>query len=198
MYITINDEVEIKPLKSKDNSFVKNNNLKLHLHIPRLSHHTKKKKLELSWRGKPKSIMLLTSLKYSKDKKTTKKNSYTATLYIGWSFLIQRVQITSEQMATIMTSSTIVTKLASKWIKLPKHSITEALELVSLCINVQLVEAVNYTATYYGKLSSDNSDVCVLVKAQKGEKGQISVEIKTISQEISDGLMAELENMFCE
>merc|ERR1712130_581392 len=143
--ITIPDEVEIKvPKSGKDDFSITNENDKLYLHLTRLSSHTKRQKLEINWFGNLKAIEFPTSLKYSKDKYKGEKKNHKAKIYIGWSSLMRRGQISIDQMAKIMQNA-IVNKLASKWIKLPKHSITEALQLVKCCINVALVEAVNYT-----------------------------------------------------
>jgi len=116
-------------------------------------------------------------------------------LQIDWSVLVQAEEISIDQMSTIISGLGKVTKLASKWIDLPNHSVAEALRLVTACLNVSLVEAKNYTATYYGKFVVDESDVCILVKADKGKDGRISVAIKSNSQALSDGLLEELEYM---
>lgn len=194
--ITILDGIDIKPLKSRDGFIIDKKNEALHLQLSRLSHHRKKQKLELSWQGEPKSLVLPICLKYSKEKDKIRKKNLAAMMYIAWSFLVQPEKISTDQMSTIIATSTSVTKLNSKWIKISKHSLKDALELVSSCLNVELVEAVNYTATYYGKLVVNNSGVFILVKAQKGDEGRISVEIKSVLQAVSDGLMAELENVY--
>jgi hypothetical protein len=63
---------------------------------------------------------------------------------------------------------------------------------VASALNVALVEAVNFSATYFGTLRADGSAVAVLVKARKGDESALSVEIKTNSTRVSEGLMEEV------
>jgi len=81
---------------------------------------------------------------------------------------------------------------SSRAITLSRHAVPDALKLVSSILNVQLIEAVAFTAMYYGQLTSDNSHICALVKAKKGDNTSLALEIKTPSQSLSDALLEEL------
>jgi hypothetical protein len=75
--------------------------------------------------------------------------------------------------------------------ELQKLAVEDALKMLSPLLNTHLIEAYNFTATYYGQFVVDRAHVCVLVKAKKGDPA-ISVEIKTPSQDLSNSLLDEL------
>lgn len=49
-----------------------------------------------------------------------------------------------------------------------KQGVADALKLTQSLLNVQLLEAIAFTATYYGQLVTDQSHVAVLVKVHAG------------------------------
>ena len=72
----------------------------------------------------------------------------------------------------------------------------EALKAISSVLRVQLVEAANMTATYYGRymlVSPQESHVCVYVKARKDDPTALHVDVKTCFDALSAKLVKELE-----
>jgi hypothetical protein len=69
-----------------------------------------------------------------------------------------------------------------------RHTHTHTLHRNTICqINVNV-----YVLCSVGQLSTDNSHVCALVKAKKGDNTGLALEIKTPSQSLSDALLDEL------
>jgi hypothetical protein len=76
-------------------------------------------------------------------------------------------------------------------IELSKLTAQDALKLVSKILNVKLLQAINFTATYYGK-SIQGQHVCLLVKCSKDSQSSFSINIKASTASLAKELLAEL------
>jgi hypothetical protein len=75
-------------------------------------------------------------------------------------------------------------------IKLGAMSVKEALSSICTFAGVSLVEAVNFTATYFGRTLT-NQPVCLLVQASR-DSTDISIDVKSTQQAISDSVLGSL------
>ena len=76
-------------------------------------------------------------------------------------------------------------------ITLNRMNVKEALEAICLCSGVRLVEAINFTATFYGRTLDSTGHVCFLVKAPR-DSNTLSLDIKSTKQALSDVLLSVL------
>jgi len=129
------------------------------------------------------------SLSYKNDK--GKGKSKKLGIVIPVSLFVVSKKISSDQMQVILAEAEDLA-LSSQKIHLNKSSVAEALRMVSGVVNVALVEAVSFTATYYGQVCLDNSHVAIMVKAKRDDDTSIWVDIKGANQAWTDGLMKEL------
>lgn len=154
-------------------------------------------------------LKLTTSLSFWDDKGKGKSKQI-CDLVIPWSTFIVAKRIAAPELATILGGAAAMSLgasgmgevarsgtgncvcSASRVITLARHSVPDALKVVSSILNLQLIEAVAFTAMYYGQLASDNSHICALVKAKKGDNTGLALEVKTPSQAVSDALLDEL------
>ena len=110
---------------------------------------------------------------------------------VAWSVLVRPSEMNLETLGKIMAGSEC-SCLANAKIALAGISVAEALRAVCQIVNVALVEAVNYNATYAGTLQVDQSPVAILVKAKKDDPVNVVVEVKSSTNAVSQGLLAEL------
>lgn len=125
----------------------------------------------------------------------TEKEKKICPIEVPWSALVRPKEMNLEALGAIMTGSEC-SCLASAKIALSGISVAEALRAVCQILNVALVEAVNYNATYAGTLQVDQSPVAVLVKAKKDDPVNVVVEVKSSANPVSQGLLAELTRRF--
>jgi hypothetical protein len=76
--------------------------------------------------------------------------------------------------------------LASNQVALQRMSVKEALQAICVFAGVTLVEAINFTATFYGK-TVHGAHVCLLVKASR-ESNELSFDCKCPSQKLADAV----------
>ncbi len=76
-------------------------------------------------------------------------------------------------------------------ITLNRMNVKEALEAICLCSGVRLVEAINFTATFYGRTLDSTGHICFLVKAPR-DSNTLSLDIKSSKQALSDAMLSVL------
>lgn len=129
---------------------------------------------------------------YTADRDGKGKEGESAELTVPASTFVAARKMSTQDMAAVLSGSNPPTKLASAALTLKRTKVADALRSVTALLNVALVEAVSFTATYYGVSVSNGSSVAVLVKARKGDDSALSVEVKSTSSQLSDALLEEV------
>ncbi len=75
-------------------------------------------------------------------------------------------------------------------VTLQRMNVKEALQAICVFAGVTLVEAINFTATFYGR-SLHGGHVCLLVKAAR-DSMDLSIDAKCTSQALTDAVLAAL------
>jgi len=143
-----------------------------------------------------KPLELSARLSYTTDRDGKGKEDESCDLSLPLSTFVQARKLSPLELASALSSaSPAPSKLASASLTLKKLKVSDALRIVSPTINVALVEAANFAATYYGTLRPDGSPVAVLVKAKKGDDSSLTIEIKSTSTRVSEALMEEVKQV---
>ena len=138
------------------------------------------------------SFLLTGRLSYTADRDGKGKDGESIDIDIPMSTFILPKKVTTTEMANLLAmSNKPPTSLAQSNISLKKLRVSEVIRTIPGLLNVSLVEAVNFTATYFGTLATNQTSVAVLVKARKGDDSSVSIEIKTTSSKVSDELLEE-------
>jgi len=131
---------------------------------------------------------------YTTDKGRGGKDDESCAIELPLSTFIQPKKLSATEMASAMLNASKPPKsLASTTLNLKKNKVNEAIRAITPALNVALVEAVAFTATYFGIMAANQTYVAVLVKARKGDDSSLSVEVKTTSSKYSEELLDEIK-----
>ena len=104
---------------------------------------------------------------YTADKSDKGKEGESAELTIPVSTFIAAKKLSASEMAqALMNSKPAPTCLAQAQLTLKRTKVSDAIRNVTGILNVALVEAVSFTATYFGVMVANQTAVAVLVKVR--------------------------------
>lgn len=163
--------------------------------IARVSSRPMSESFKFSWRGEltvgnatPATPMSKLSVKAKGEHWDGVKD---CRMEIPWTSFVLPQQTSPSELASIITGDGC-SHLASGRLALQGYTVAEALKAVGPCLGVGLVEAVHFTASYFGRLAMDASPVAVLVKAKKEDPVNINIEVKSCAEVVSLALLAQV------